>query len=154
MPPAALKKIAAAKAPFASRGDDSGTHKAELQLWKAAGVDTKAASGTWYRETGSGMGPTLNTAAAHERLRAHRSRHLAQLPRTAATSRSWSKATASCSTSTASCWSTRPSSPNVKAELGQQFVDWLISPEGQKAIAGYKINGEQLFFPNAKPQAS
>ncbi|HET6619817.1 MAG TPA: substrate-binding domain-containing protein, partial [Dongiaceae bacterium] len=59
----ALKKIAAAQAPFASRGDDSGTHKAELRLWQAAAIDVKAASGTWYRETGSGMGPTLNTAA-------------------------------------------------------------------------------------------
>ena len=151
--PAALAKIAADKAPFASRGDDSGTHKAELQLWKAAGTDTKAASGTWYRETGSGMGPTLNTAAA---MNAY-----------ALTDRgTWLsfqnrgdleilvEGDGKLFNQYGVMLVNPAKFPNVKAELGQQFVDWLISPEGQKAIAGYKINGEQLFFPNAKPQAS
>ena len=150
---AALAKIAAAKAPFASRGDDSGTHKAELQLWKAADIDTKAASGTWYRETGSGMGPTLNTAAA---MNAY-----------ALTDRgTWLsfqnrgdleilvEGDGKLFNQYGVMLVNPAKFPNVKAELGQQFVDWLISPEGQKAIAGYKINGEQLFFPNAKPQAS
>ncbi len=151
--PAALATIAADKAPFASRGDDSGTHKAELQLWKAAGTDTKAASGTWYRETGSGMGPTLNTAAA---MNAY-----------ALTDRgTWLsfqnrgdleilvEGDGKLFNQYGVMLVNPAKFPNVKAELGQQFVDWLISPEGQKAIAGYKINGEQLFFPNAKPQAS
>lgn len=151
--PAALSKIAAAKAPFASRGDDSGTHKAELQLWKAADIDTKAASGTWYRETGSGMGPTLNTAAA---MNAY-----------ALTDRgTWLsfqnrgdleilvEGDGKLFNQYGVMLVNPAKFPNVKAEAGQQFVDWLISPEGQKAIAGYKINGEQLFFPNAKPQAS
>ncbi len=151
--PAALAKIAADKALFASRGDDSGTHKAELQLWKAAGTDTKAASGTWYRETGSGMGPTLNTAAA---MNAY-----------ALTDRgTWLsfqnrgdleilvEGDGKLFNQYGVMLVNPAKFPNVKAELGQQFVDWLISPESQKAIAGYKINGEQLFFPNAKPQAS
>ena len=151
---AALQKIAAAEAPFASRGDDSGTHKAELKLWQAAGVDAKAASGTWYRETGSGMGPTLNTAAG---MNAY-----------ALTDRgTWLSfqnrgdldvLVAGRRQAVQPVWrdpgQSGRSIPNVKADLGQQFVDWLISPEGQQAIAAYKIDGEQLFFPNASASSS
>lgn len=150
---ATLTKIAAAKAPFASRGDDSGTHKAELKLWQAAGVDTKAASGSWYRETGSGMGPTLNTAAGMGAYAlTDRGTWLSFQNRgdleilVAGDGRLFNQYGVTL---------VNPAKfPAVKAELGQQFVDWLISPEGQKAIAGYTINGEQLFFPNAKPAAS
>ena len=96
---AALQKIATAEAPFASRGDDSGTHKAELKLWQAAGVDVKAASGGWYRETGSGMGPTLNTAAGMNAYAlTDRGTWLSFQNR--ATSTFWSRGTAGCSTST------------------------------------------------------
>ena len=131
---AALQKIAAAEAPFASRGDDSGTHKAELKLWQAAGVDAKAASGTWYRETGSGMGPTLNTAAGMDAY--------------ALTDRgTWLsfqnrgdldvlvQGDAKLFNQYGVILVNPEKHPNVKADLGQQFVDWLISPEGQKAIA-------------------
>ena len=150
---AALQKIAAAGAPFASRGDDSGTHKAELKLWQAAGVDAKAASGTWYRETGSGMGPTLNTAAG---MNAY----------TLTDRGTWLsfqnrgdldvlvQGDAKLFNQYGVILVNPDKHPNVKADLGQQFVDWLISPEGQKAIAEYKIGGEQLFFPNASSTAS
>ena len=150
---AALQKIAAAGAPFASRGDDSGTHKAELKLWQAAGVDAKAASGTWYRETGSGMGPTLNTAAG---MNAY----------TLTDRGTWLsfqnrgdldvlvQGDAKLFNQYGVILVNPDKHPNVKADLGQQFVDWLISPEGQKAIAEYKIGGEQLFFPNASASAS
>jgi tungstate transport system substrate-binding protein len=149
---AALKKIAEAKAPFASRGDDSGTHKAELKLWQAASVDPEAASGTWYRETGSGMGPTLNTAAG--------------MGAYALTDRgTWVsfqnpgdleiavEGDAKLFNQYGVMLVNPEKHPNVKAELGQEFVDWIVSPEGQQAIAGYKINGQQLFFPNASPAA-
>ena len=94
-------KIAAAQAPFVSRGDKSGTHAAELELWKAAGIDIAKDKGPWYRETGSGMGPALNTAAGDERLHAHRPRHLALLQEPRRPRDRWSKATSACSTSTA-----------------------------------------------------
>lgn len=144
----ALKKIAAAQAPFVSRGDDSGTHKAELKLWQETGVDPRAASGTWYRETGSGMGPTLNTAAA---MNAY----------TLADRGTWLSFQNRGELEVLVEGDRRlfnqygvilvnpEKHPHVKAELGQKFVDWLISPEGQAAIASYKINGQQLFFPNA-----
>jgi len=143
-----FKAIATDQKTFISRGDDSGTHKAELKLWKEAGVDVKAASGTWYRETGQGMGATLNVAAS----------------------------TAGYVLTDRATWSAfknkgnlvlavqgdprlrnpygvilvNPAKhPNVKAREGQSFVDWLVSPEGQQSIAGFKINGEQQFFPSA-----
>ena len=151
--PAALQKIAAAQAPFVSRGDDSGTHKAEQKLWQAAGVDAKAASGTWYRETGSGMGPTLNTSAGMNAYAlTDRGTWLSFQNRgdleilVQGDGRLFNQYGVIL---------VNPAKhPNVKADLGQQFVDWLISPEGQKAIAAYQINGEQLFFANARPAAS
>lgn len=147
---AAFTTIAARQAPFASRGDDSGTHKAELALWKAAGVDVKAASGTWYRETGSGMGPTLNTAAG--------------LPAYALTDRgTWLsfknrgplviavEGDKKLFNQYGIILVSPAKFPHVKQADGQAFIDWVISPEGQQAIAGYKIGGEQLFFPNYGP---
>ncbi len=150
---AALQKIAAAEAPFASRGDDSGTHKAELKLWQAAGVDAKAASGGWYRETGSGMGPTLNTAAGMNAYTlTDRGTWLNFQNR--ADLEVLVQGDSKLFNQYGVMLVNPEKHPNVKADLGQQFVDWLISPEGQQAIAAYKINGEQLFFPNADPSAS
>jgi tungstate transport system substrate-binding protein len=145
----AFRRIAAAKAPFASRGDDSGTHVAELAVWKKAGVDVKAASGGWYRETGSGMGATINTAVGMG----------AYVLTDRATWSAYGNKTGFgvavegdpvlfnpygvMLISPAKC-------PSVKAAQGQAFVDWLIGPEGQAAIASFTVSGEQQFFPSAK----
>jgi tungstate transport system substrate-binding protein len=145
---AALKKLEAAQARFVSRGDRSGTHMAELELWKAAGIDIDKAKGPWYRDTGQGMGPALNTAASmNAYILADRGTWLAFKNRGDLTvlvegdKRLFNQY---------GVMLVNPDKhPNVKKELGQQFVDWVISPEGQRAIAGYKINGEQLFYPNA-----
>ncbi len=147
---AALTTIAEAQAPFLSRGDDSGTNKAELRLWKEAGIDVKAASGTWYRETGSGMGATLNTASA--------------LPGYTMTDRAtWlafdNKADLEIVVEgdqrLFNQYGITLVNPerfaHVKAEDGQAFIDWVLSAEGQGAIAGYQVNGQQLFFANAAP---
>jgi tungstate transport system substrate-binding protein len=145
---AALKKIAAAKAPFVSRGDDSGTHKAELRLWKEAGVDVKSASGTWYREVGQGMGATLNTATGMDAYiltdRAtwsafkNRANHVVMVEGDKRLFNQYSVILVNPA-----------KHPNVKKAEGQAFVDWLISKEGQEALASFKISGEQQFFPNA-----
>ena len=149
----ALKKIAEVKAPFASRGDDSGTHKAELALWEAAGVDVAAASGGWYRETGSGMGATLNTGTGMG----------AYVLTDRATWISFGNKGAyriavegdeRMFNQYGIILVNKEKLPNVKADLGQQFVDWVISEEGQQVIADYKIDGQQLFFPNARPSGS
>jgi len=146
---AGLKKIATSKSLFASRGDDSGTHKTELRLWKAAGIDVKAASGKWYRETGSGMGATLNTAAG---LNAYtltdRGTWLSFKNRgdlvilLEGDQRLFNQY---------GVMLVNPAKhPHVKKTMGQAFIDWITSSEGQKTITDFKINGEQLFFPNAK----
>jgi tungstate transport system substrate-binding protein len=149
-PVAALTRIAEAAAPFVSRGDDSGTHNAEIALWHDTGVDVTAASGTWYREVGSGMGAALNIAVGmnaytltdraswaafgnkgnlvihvegDERLLNHYGAILVN-PQT---------------------------HPHIKAELGRKFIDWLVGPEGQAAIASFQVDGEQLFFPSHGP---
>jgi tungstate transport system substrate-binding protein len=145
----AMGKIASDEAPFASRGDDSGTHKAELALWQEAGVDVAGASGSWYRETGSGMGPTLNTAAGMDAY--------------ALTDRgTWLSFDNRQNLEIAVEGDPRlfnqygiilvnpEKHPHVKADLGQQFIDWVISDDGQEAIAAFQINGQQAFFPNAK----
>ena len=146
-----LRKISAAKSPFISRGDRSGTNAAELRYWKDAGVDLAAVKADWYKEIGQGMGPTLNMASA----------------------------TSGYTISDRGTWLSfknrgdlvilvegdqklfnqygvmlvNPAKhPNVKVAEGQAFIDWLVSPEGQKTIADYKIGGEQLFFPNASNQ--
>jgi tungstate transport system substrate-binding protein len=144
----ALKKVQAAQAPFVSRGDKSGTHMAELELWKVAGVDIEKAKGPWYRDTGQGMGPALNTAASmNAYVLADRGTWLAFRNRgdlsilVEGDKRLYNQY---------GVMLVNPvKHPTVKKDLGQTFVDWVISPRGQKAIADYKINGEQLFFPNA-----
>ncbi len=144
----ALKKIQSTQAPFVSRGDKSGTHMAELDLWKATGIDLDKAKGPWYRDTGQGMGPALNTAASmNAYLLADRGTWLAFKNRGDLTilvegdKRLYNQY---------GVMLVSPDKhPTVKKDLGQTFIDWLVSPEGQKAIADYKIGGEQLFFPNA-----
>lgn len=147
---AAYKKIAAAKAPFASRGDSSGTHAAELRLWKEADIDVKTAGTGWYRETGSGMGPTLNTASG---MNAY-----------AFTDRgTWLSFKNRGDLVIAVQGDVRlfnqygvmlvnpARHAHVKVAEGRAFMDWITSKDGQDAIATYKIEGEQLFFPNYKP---
>ena len=148
----ALKKVAAANAAFVSRGDRSGTHAAELRYWKDAGVDLEKAKGPWYRDTGSGMGPALNTAAAmNAYILADRGTWLSFKNRGDLTivvegdKRLFNQY---------GVMLVNPDKhPSVKRDLGQAFVDWLISPRGQRVIADYTIDGQQLFFPNAGSDA-
>jgi tungstate transport system substrate-binding protein len=136
------------KAPFISRGDRSGTHSAELRLWKASGVDIEKAKGPWYKAIGQGMGAALNTAGASNAyvlsdrgtwIHFKNKGDLAILVE--GDKRMFNQY---------GVMLVNPvKHPNVKKELGQAFIDYLISPEGQKAIANYKINGEQLFYPDA-----
>ena len=138
-----------ASAPFASRADKSGTHAAELRYWKAAGID-HADKGAWYRETGSGMGPTLNTAsgmnayALTDRGTWLSFKNRGELVILVEGDRALFNQYGVMLVNPAK-------HPHVKKEAGQKFIDWVISPAGQAAIAAYKIDGEQLFFPNAKP---
>jgi tungstate transport system substrate-binding protein len=145
---ASLAAIKRARSTFISRGDRSGTHIAELDLWRLAGIDIGTGKGPWYKEIGQGMGAALNTASAAEAyvladratwlafknkgdlvIAVEGDRHLLnQYGVMLVNPRKY---------------------PTVKKELGQQFIDWLISPEGQRAIGSYKINGAPLFFPNA-----
>ena len=146
----ALKKIAEAEAPFASRADESGTHKAELKLWQKAGIDPKPSSGTWYLETGSGMGATMNTAIGkHAYALTDRGTWLSFA------NKSDFKIMVEGDPSLFNQYGVTLVNPakhkNVKAEEGQAFIDWLTGPEGQAAISSYKIDGQQLFFPNAGP---
>ena len=144
----ALKKVSEAKSPFVSRADKSGTHSAELRLWKYAGVDIATAKGPWYRETGSGMGPALNTAAGLDAyilsdrgtwLNFHNRGNLTIVVE--GDKRLFNQY---------GVMLVNPAKhPNVKKDLGQKFIDWLVSERGQDVIASYKINGEQVFFPNA-----
>jgi tungstate transport system substrate-binding protein len=150
---AAFKKIAAAAAPFASRGDDSGTEKAEKRLWQDAAIDVKAASGAWYRETGSGMGPTLNTAAGlgaytlSDRGTWLNFKNRGDLAVVVEGDRRLFNQYGVMLVNPAR-------HPGVKVGDGRAFIDWLTSPDGQRTIAGYKINGEQLFFPDYGKPAS
>ena len=145
-----MKKIAAAKAAFASRADKSGTHAAEMRYWKAAGIDPTLDKTTWYRETGSGMGPTLNTASAMNAYAlTDRGTWLSFK------NRGELEIVVEGDQRLFNQYGVMLVNPakhaHVKKEAGQKFVDWVVSPAGQAAIAAYKINGEQLFFPNAKP---
>ena len=145
---AALKKIAGARAPFVSRGDDSGTHKNELGLWRAAGVDVVRASGSWYRETGSGMGATLNTASAMQGYAlADRGTWLSF--RNRAGMKVLVEGDERLFNPYGVILVNPRKFPHVKADLGRAFIAWLISPEGQAAIGAFRINGEVLFKPNA-----
>ena len=144
----ALKKIQAAQAPFVSRGDKSGTHMAELDLWKVSGIDIEKAKGPWYRDTGQGMGPALNTASSmNAYVLADRATWVVFKNRgdlailVEGDKRLYNQY---------GVMLVNPARhPTVKKDLGQTFIDWVVSPAGQKAIADYKIGGEQLFFPNA-----
>jgi tungstate transport system substrate-binding protein len=145
----AFKKILEQKAPFVSRGDRSGTHFAELELWKQAGIDIAKEKGPWYRDTGQGMGPALNTAAAmNAYILSDRGTWLSF--RNRADLAIVVEGDKRLFNQYGIMLVNPEKHPNVKKEMGQAFVDWVISPEGQRAIAGYKINGEQLFFPDAK----
>jgi tungstate transport system substrate-binding protein len=146
---AALKKIAESKSTFASRGDDSGTHKKEKALWKASGVDPSGASGAWYRETGSGMGATLNTGVGMG----------AYVLTDRATWISFKnkgnfeilvEGDPELFNQYGVILVNPDKHPRVKAELGQAFIDWITGPDGQAAIASYKVAGQQLFYPNAE----
>jgi tungstate transport system substrate-binding protein len=149
---AGLRAIAATRAPFASRGDKSGTHAAELRYWKSADIDLGTARGSWYRETGSGMGPTLNVASAQGAYAlTDRGTWLAfknrgdLVPLVEGDQRLFNQ------------YGVILVNParhaHVKQAAGQRFIDWLVSPAGQSAIAAYQINGEPLFFPNAQAAA-
>ena len=146
--PAALKKLAETQAIFVSRGDASGTHKKEQALWKAADIDPTTASGSWYRETGSGMGATLNTAVGMTGY-------------TLTDRGTWisfqNKADFQVLVESDpqlfnqyGVILVNPAKhPHVKAAQGQQFIDWLLGPHGQESIADHRIGNQQLFFPNA-----
>jgi tungstate transport system substrate-binding protein len=146
---AALKAVKARQIPFVSRGDRSGTHQAELALWKTAGIDIANEKGPWYREIGQGMGATLNTAGAMDAY-------------TISDRGTWISFRNKGDFIVAVEGDKRlfnqygvmlvnpQKHPTEKQEPGQQFIDWLISAEGQSAIADYKINGQQLFYPNAR----
>jgi tungstate transport system substrate-binding protein len=150
---AALTQIAAKAVPFVSRGDDSGTHKLELSLWQAAGIDVKKASGSWYRETGSGMGATLNTASGLDGY-------------TISDRGTWISFKNKGGLGIVVEGDLRlfnqygvtlvnpAKHAHVKAREGQAFIDWLISDQGQQAIADFRMDGQQLFFPNAKKGGS
>ncbi|WP_287280714.1 substrate-binding domain-containing protein [Mesorhizobium sp.] len=149
----ALTSVQSKEAAFVSRGDKSGTHFAELGLWKAAGVDIAAVRGPWYKEIGQGMGAALNTASAMDAyVLSDRATWLAFKNRgeleivVEGDKRLFNQYGVIL---------VNPARhPNVKAEPGQRFIDWLISPEGQQAIGEYTIDGQQLFFPNAEQQRS
>lgn len=146
---AALQAIAQKGATFLSRGDDSGTNKAELRLWQEAGVEVKAASGQWYRETGSGMGATLNTAAGMGAYTlADRATWLAFQ------NKGDLKVLVQGDKRLFNQYGVILVNPSkhdaVKAEEAQVFIDWLLGPGGQHAIASFQIDGQQVFFPNAK----
>jgi tungstate transport system substrate-binding protein len=145
---AALKKIKASSAPFVSRGDRSGTHNAELRLWKQAGIDIAKEKGPWYRDTGQGMGPALNSASSmNGYILTDRGTWISFKNRGDLTivvegdKRLFNQ------------YGVILVNPkkhkHVKKDMGQAFINWIVSPEGQKAIAGYKIGSDQLFFPNA-----
>jgi tungstate transport system substrate-binding protein len=145
---AALRAVAGSGQPFVSRGDDSGTHKAELLLWKAAGIDPKSASGTWYREAGAGMGATLNTAV--------------NMAAYALTDRgTWISFNNKADLAIVFEGDARlfnpygvilvdpERHPHVKKADAMRFIDWLTGPHGQKAIADFRVDGQKLFFADA-----
>jgi tungstate transport system substrate-binding protein len=150
---AALVQIAAKHAIFVSRGDDSGTHKLELSLWKTAGVNVAAASGTWYRDAGAGMGATLNTASGldaytlTDRGTWISFKNRGNLTLLVEGDRRLFNQYGIILVNPAK-------HPHVKASDGQTFMDWLLSEKGQQAIAAFRIEGEQAFFPNARQGGS
>ena len=145
----ALKKVAEVEAIFASRGDNSGTHKKELALWKAAEIDPAAASGSWYRETGSGMGATLNAAVGMGAY-AMTDRGTWISYKNKADYEILVEGEDDLFNQYGIILVNTEKHPNVKTKEGQAFIDWILGGEGQQAIAGYQLDGQQLFFPNAK----
>jgi tungstate transport system substrate-binding protein len=149
---AALKRIAEAKPAFVSRSDKSGTWAAEIRAWKHAGIDIEKTKAPWYKETGSGMGPALNTASGmNAYLLADRGTWLSfknrgELEILVEGDPELFNQYGVMLVNPAKC-------PHVKKELGEKFVDWLLSPAGQETIKSYQIDGKQLFFPNAKSGA-
>jgi tungstate transport system substrate-binding protein len=149
----AFRKIADAQAPFASRGDDSGTNREELRLWQAGSIDPRRAGGSWYRELGQGMGPTLNTAAAMSAY-------------TLTDRATWAhfknrqdlvvlvEGDPKLLNQYGSILVNPARFPHVKADLARRWHEWLTSKPGQEAIAGYQIDGQQVFFPDAEKDAS
>ena len=145
----ALKAIMAKQASFISRGDRSGTHIAELKLWKDAGIDIEKDKGPWYKAIGQGMGAALNTAGAgNAYVLSDRGTwiHFKNKGDLAIVVEGDKRMFNQYGVMLVS----PEKHPNVKKDLGQQFIDYLVSPEGQKAIANYKIDGQQLFYPNAE----
>lgn len=146
---AAIGQIAQSRAVFTSRGDDSGTHKAELALWQTAGVDVVAQSGTWYRETGAGMGTTLNIGIGmggyvlSDRASwvafGNRENHRIVVQGDARLINQYGVILVNPARH-----------PRVRATAGQGFIDWLLGPAGQAEIANFRVRGQQVFFPNAK----
>ena len=144
----AFRRISNAHAPFVSRGDRSGTHLAELSLWAMAGIDIAKQKGSWYRETGQGMGAALNTASAmNAYLLSDRGTWLAFMNRGELTI--LVQGDKRLMNQYGVMLVNPAKHPSVKRADGQAFIDWLVSPEGQSAIAAYRIGGEQLFFPDA-----
>ncbi len=145
---AALRKLAQAHAAFVSRGDDSGTHKKEQALWRAAGLEPQA-DGDWYREAGTGMGATLNIAIGMDAYTltdratwisfGNKLDHRVVVEGDAALQNPYGVILVNPETH-----------PGVRARDGQIFIDWLLSPKGQAAISGFRVHGQQLFFPNAR----
>ncbi len=146
---AALEKIAASGSIFASRGDNSGTHKKELALWKDAGVDPAEASGRWYRETGSGMGATLNTAVGMSAY-TMTDRGTWISFRNKGDYEILVEGDADLFNQYGVILVNPEKHARVKVVEGQAFIDWILGEEGQAAIAGYRLDGQQLFFPNAR----
>jgi tungstate transport system substrate-binding protein len=145
----AFRKIAASRAPFISRGDRSGTHAAELRYWKDAGIDIDVVKGPWYRDIGQGMGAALNMAASTDAyVLSDRGTWLAFGNR--GTLAILVEGDRRLFNQYGVMLVNPAKHPNVKTADGQTFVDWLVSPDGQKTIAAYKIGGEQLFFPDAR----
>jgi len=145
---AAFKKVASAQAPFISRGDKSGTHAAELRYWKDAGISVAPGS-AWYKETGSGMGPALNTASAmNGYILADRATWLTFKNRGDLTI--LVQGDPKLFNQYGVMLVNPAKFPNVKKVEGQAFIDWILSKNGQDVIASYQVGGEQLFFPNAK----
>jgi tungstate transport system substrate-binding protein len=145
---AAFRDIAQKKATFVSRADRSGTHAAELRLWKAADIDLAVAKGPWYKETGSGMGAALNTASSmNGYILTDRGTWLSFKNRqdlsvlVEGDKRLFNQY---------GVMLVNPArTPTIKVDAGQKFIDWLVSPAGQKAIAAFRIDGQQLFYPSA-----
>ena len=144
----AFHRLAASKAAFVSRGDRSGTHVAELEIWKASGIDIAREKGPWYRESGQGMGPALNTASSmNAYILADRGTWLAFRNRGELVI--LVEGDSRLTNQYGAILVNPDRHRHVKASLGQAFIDWLVSAEGKRAIASYRVGGEQLFFPSA-----